>query len=111
MKTFIAEELPDKTTRIIVNDDLLRPYPSGAGMMHDELMVGHPASAWQIRPWALPLAAPFRAARFYRADPERMCPTFLTVGEGGQVKKWARGLDCTAQGRCFCAAQDAPCLT
>jgi hypothetical protein len=41
MKTFISKELPDEATRIIVNDDLLRPYPSSAGMMHDELMVGH----------------------------------------------------------------------
>jgi hypothetical protein len=40
MKAFISKELPDEATRIIVNDDLLRPYPSSAGMMHDELMVG-----------------------------------------------------------------------
>jgi hypothetical protein len=52
MKTFIAEELPDEASRIIVNDDLLRPFPSSAGMMHDELMVGHMRANLHIWPEA-----------------------------------------------------------
>jgi uncharacterized protein (DUF2235 family) len=52
MKRFIAKELPDEATRIIVNDDLLRPYPSSAGMMHDELMVGHTRANIHIWPAA-----------------------------------------------------------
>jgi uncharacterized protein (DUF2235 family) len=52
MKTFITKELPDEATRIIVNDDLLRPYPSSAGMMHDELMVGHTRANLHIWPAA-----------------------------------------------------------
>ena len=52
MKTFIANELPDEATRVIVNDDLLRPYPSSAGMMHDELMVGHTRANLHIWPAA-----------------------------------------------------------
>ena len=52
MKTFITKELPDQATRIIVNDDLLRPYPSSAGMMHDELMVGHTRANLHIWPAA-----------------------------------------------------------
>jgi uncharacterized protein (DUF2235 family) len=52
MKTFIAKELPDEATRVIVNDDLLRPYPSSAGMMHDELMVGHTRANLHIWPAA-----------------------------------------------------------
>jgi uncharacterized protein (DUF2235 family) len=50
MKTFITKDLPDEATRIIVNDDLLRPYPSSAGMMHDELMVGHTRANLHIWP-------------------------------------------------------------
>jgi hypothetical protein len=52
MKTFISKELPDEETRVIVNDDLLRPYPSSAGMMHDELMVGHTRANLHIWPAA-----------------------------------------------------------
>lgn len=52
MKTFITAELPDEVTRIVVNDDLLRPYPSSAGMMHDELMVGHTRANLHIWPAA-----------------------------------------------------------
>jgi uncharacterized protein (DUF2235 family) len=52
MKTFIAKELPDEATRIVVNDDLLRPYPDSAGMMHDELMVGHTRANLHIWPAA-----------------------------------------------------------
>jgi uncharacterized protein (DUF2235 family) len=52
IKTFITRELPDEATRIIVNDDLLRPYPSSAGMMHDELMVGHTRANVHIWPAA-----------------------------------------------------------
>lgn len=51
MKTFITKELPDEATRIVVNDDLLRPYPSSSGMMHDELMVGHSRANLHICPW------------------------------------------------------------
>jgi hypothetical protein len=37
-------------TRIIVDDDLLRPYPSSASMMHAELMVGHTRANLHIWP-------------------------------------------------------------
>jgi uncharacterized protein (DUF2235 family) len=50
IKKFITDELPDAATRIVVNDDLLRPYPSSAGMMHDELMVGHTRANLHIWP-------------------------------------------------------------
>jgi hypothetical protein len=52
MKTFITKELPDEASRIIINNDLLRPYPSSAGMMHDELMVGHTRANLHIWPAA-----------------------------------------------------------
>jgi uncharacterized protein (DUF2235 family) len=48
--TFITKELPDEATRIVVNGDLLRLYPSSAGMMHDELMVGHTRANLHIWP-------------------------------------------------------------
>jgi uncharacterized protein (DUF2235 family) len=52
MKTFVTKELPDEETRILINDGLLRTYPSSAGMMHDELMVGHTRANLHIWPAA-----------------------------------------------------------
>jgi type VI secretion system (T6SS) phospholipase Tle1-like effector len=47
--TFISKELPAEG-RVIVNKEVLRLYPLSAGMMHDELMVGHTRANVHIWP-------------------------------------------------------------
>jgi uncharacterized protein (DUF2235 family) len=52
MKVFLTKELPDQATRVVIDDDLLSPYPSSSGMMHDELMVAHTRANLHIWPAA-----------------------------------------------------------